>query len=859
MKHATSIGMVVLLVILTAGIVLAEGFGTPSVDGQYDAVYGIAEASDPSGDHWDGLNAMDMLDLYVCNDNNFWYFYFTVNENLSTTTWGKYLLYIDTTNDMEGAIRDAWGRKTVAIDPNKPEFSLNTWVDGQPYGPEDTQFWVWTQAGSTWAQLGTADGAGLTAGTTSGIEYKLARSRVGDPDTIWVEVWSTGETGNPPAQDTSNDPADDWNASNWDDTAFVAVSTKVAVQSGGDTTPPTLDNAFIIESNLDTLIAQFSEPLAPGASEDPGNYTVTGVNVIGANLQDDSSEVLLTLDADMGLGSCLVLEAVNVEDRAAIPIVDNDTTNVYEFYLTELTFNVHMKRYLREYSADPDPDTVALEGSMSPLTWGPTCDDLLTGPDTDSVFTGDFVFMHTCTDEVTDTVNLEYKFTHQCVTWESIDNHGYMLTGEFPRDTLEIWWNDEAPSDFTDKDIDVIFRAASSLAYQWDMMDDSIGIAGSEWPLTWDTDPATNLLNDEGGLPDSTAGDNIFSTRITFPTGSRKDVEFKYAWKGMSDTLYNFECLGQENRNVYLDDLVYSTTTPIVIDLNFWDICIHHWWWTINPVDDATVDAANPDSTYGTIIPSMLHVGEFETNGDIARGCLKFDIGSWLPPTAFVTHAYLRIELLSSFCDSFYIDCWEGDSDNWNENTVTWNYQNPGASRFLDRQLMNPSGGIESWKVTDAVRDCEDDYVTLVLRAGSPAEGDSCVAEFWSKDQSDYLKPWLSIWYTTTTLTDIAEGEAGEESGPPARFGLEQNVPNPFNPTTKIRFTLPEPGHVFLTVHDVSGRRVAVLVDEPCLAREYAVPWHGRNDQGEEVGSGIYFARLKAGDFVATRKMVLLR
>ncbi|MFH1680423.1 MAG: C10 family peptidase [Candidatus Eisenbacteria bacterium] len=102
--------------------------------------------------------------------------------------------------------------------------------------------------------------------------------------------------------------------------------------------------------------------------------------------------------------------------------------------------------------------------------------------------------------------------------------------------------------------------------------------------------------------------------------------------------------------------------------------------------------------------------------------------------------------------------------------------------------------------------------------------------------------------------TIVAGGTAPVHAGP----YLAQNVPNPFNATTVIRFGIPAPGEVRVAVYDVSGRRVAVLVDGHREAGEHVVPWHGRNDRGKVVASGIYFTRLRTGEFATTRKMVLL-
>jgi parallel beta-helix repeat protein len=88
----------------------------------------------------------------------------------------------------------------------------------------------------------------------------------------------------------------------------------------------------------------------------------------------------------------------------------------------------------------------------------------------------------------------------------------------------------------------------------------------------------------------------------------------------------------------------------------------------------------------------------------------------------------------------------------------------------------------------------------------------------------------------------------------PAQFILSQNYPNPFNPSTKIEFSLPKAGNVTLKVFDVLGREVATLVSENLSAGTYQREWNAG-----DVASGMYFYRLKAGDFVQTKKLLLVR
>jgi hypothetical protein len=92
-----------------------------------------------------------------------------------------------------------------------------------------------------------------------------------------------------------------------------------------------------------------------------------------------------------------------------------------------------------------------------------------------------------------------------------------------------------------------------------------------------------------------------------------------------------------------------------------------------------------------------------------------------------------------------------------------------------------------------------------------------------------------------------------------APFELAQNVPNPFNPATSIRFTVPEDSRVLLAVYDAAGHRIRTLVDRPLKANFYRVEWNGRNDAGRQVSSGLYFYRIQAGQHSQTRKMLLLR
>ena len=141
--------------------------------------------------------------------------------------------------------------------------------------------------------------------------------------------------------------------------------------------------------------------------------------------------------------------------------------------------------------------------------------------------------------------------------------------------------------------------------------------------------------------------------------------------------------------------------------------------------------------------------------------------------------------------------------------------------------------------------------------------------------QSTTSASWLDdvedghLYYYIVTAVDHNGNESGlglpatvtgeDIPGVLGAFALLQNVPNPFNPSTTIRFDLPSSSRVTLVVYNVRGERVATLIDSHIAAGSREITWNGTADSGSRVASGIYFYRLTAPGFAETRKMVLLR
>ena len=93
----------------------------------------------------------------------------------------------------------------------------------------------------------------------------------------------------------------------------------------------------------------------------------------------------------------------------------------------------------------------------------------------------------------------------------------------------------------------------------------------------------------------------------------------------------------------------------------------------------------------------------------------------------------------------------------------------------------------------------------------------------------------------------------------PDEFALHQNYPNPFNPVTTLRYDLPENGLVIITIYDMMGRQVKTLINQTQDAGYRSIIWDATNDYGKPVSAGIYLYQIHAGEYMQTKKMVLLK
>jgi len=169
-------------------------------------------------------------------------------------------------------------------------------------------------------------------------------------------------------------------------------------------------------------------------------------------------------------------------------------------------------------------------------------------------------------------------------------------------------------------------------------------------------------------------------------------------------------------------------------------------------------------------------------------------------------------------------------------------------------------GGIENGTLVGLAARASTDTVTSYTQFSvpfvyfDPGLPDTCVVQF------QIIGPNGGDFHVGSSflLDDIAmSGTADVEQGPgamPFTTSLEQNYPNPFNPTTTIRYRLAQASFVTLAVYNTLGQQVAQIVNE-----QQQPGYHETVFRGDQLASGVYFYRLQAGDFVASRKLLMMK
>lgn len=702
----------------------------------------------------------------------------------------------------DGGTTDPWGRAIEwSLATNKPDFIFYVNFDNNWQAS-----YQWD--GAAWVNLVQGPGA---LGMATGTEFRelaimLGTLGVAPGGTINFEVWTTQDSPTKGPLDAAANDASQLSTPGftlWDTASPIPLTNYLpyTVQAAADPDPPlvvsVLPAGYPVDQFFDVF---FNEPVDPVTAANPSNYSMNGATVVAAVPDgSDPSVVHLELAATPAASATLHTATVTeVKDAAGNVIVADGVGNVYCFGLKQVVFRGKMSQMLAN-TAEIPPYTFSVEGGKAPLTFD-LCD---TGLMVDTLVDDVWEWTTTMTyagDCMAGTANesFDWKFNFQCGTWEPLAGNRVhnldLANGAI--DTLEFWWNDEDPSQFIAHDIDVEFFVDMNMsAYA---MGDTVGLNGNVMPMSF-TLPSTIELVDDGTGADAVAGDLIFSVRTTFPAGSKKDVAYKFLLNS------SYECSGQSDRNLFLNDEVFDTVGgalgPLTLPVVKYDFCNTIWraveavftvdfnntaWENLLPTDVISVNGT-PNGvapTFDWTVPSLTEMKDDGVSPDAVAGDKIFSASVIFPDSSsqHIEYKYLHNDVYE--CSTVGNRTFALDPDNFDA------VGNP--------QIVT----------LDAFQRCGVSAVPVPRLAG---------------------------------------------------IALEQNHPNPFNPSTKISFSVARAGDGALTVYNVRGEVVRTLQSGHFTAGPGVVIWDGRTDAGRLVGSGVYFYRLNVGQDNLTRRMVLLK
>ena len=799
--------IVCLLVFLVVGLisvvsspeVLAGTPQTVTVDGSNDFL--AANLIEVDGGDTEHV-PLDLDSLFITNDANKLFIGFGYDKDGWT---GNQLGICIAVNSMVGGTTDAWGHAVAwNTAPRKPWFQAwcdmdGSWQELRVWNPGTTS---WDVSYSGTSSLGWVNNTGFEE-----IGLNLTDLGVSAGDTVFIEVVSTQSGGTKGPFDVFFN--DDLQLSTpggttWDVGTPVELDSMYMyiIEASGDSDPPTVlgieDNGSLAEAGVVDLDLTFSEPVDETTAETVSNYVLYNIvaSLDSVVRRPDLYSVRLYFDASISPGADIrSVRVINVEDMASNVIVDNDTTNVGNFFLKGVLFRGRMSKHLETTSFPVDTFTV--EGDLSPLSWG-LCDNAFMSDTGGGVYEQPVVFTLYQAgarggDCPTLVDYLEWKFVHQCSEYESISNRQAELrcsTGAW--DTIDVWWNDVDPGQYTTNPVDVVFLVnANSMS---PTIDSIVTINGSVLPLTFDV-PSLNQMSDDGTGQDAVAADGIYTVVIRFPANSFKNAGFKY--------LYNdvYECQLEGNRDLWLNDAEFDTIGgtlgPIYMPLQYFDRC----------------------STIGRDVEVVFTV------------------------------------LTKGFGGSSDTVAVNGTPNNQLPEVINWNV--PSINELAWINGYGDHTGLGEYTVSIVFPDSSNRYQEYKYLHNSLYECD--IPEnrvFYVDDSFDASgnPQILPVDYFGSCVTvDVPDGSV------PIPIVLKQNYPNPFNPATTIKFSVAEKGHASLRIFDVRGALIRTLVDRIVEAGEVSVLWDGTDNNGRSLASGVYFLNLRKGDETMTRKMIMLR
>ncbi len=784
-------------------------------------------------------STLDIGRVYLTNDATFLYLGWEYFEDCFT---GVQLgIAIDVNNTPAGGDTDPFTRKIGWTGlTNRPDAYI--YIEENAGSYEILYKWsstAWIDSTTLINPAGSGSNALGATNDSRFIELKIPLSalHVTGGQQINLETWVTQNAANKGPLDAMCSDAVQMSratGTNFDTTAVVQMTCMkpYTVFTVVDNVPPTVSQAVAVgfpllanktfntvTNKIDVL---FSEPVNTGSGT-AGNYVVSGAGapaVISA-LRDASNNALVHLT----LGSNITAQTgffnvtvTNVRDVATNLIVANGATNVGSFVIRNLAFenNVKLRLCKGEFVAT---DSFYVEGSVSPLTFSVGDNARMLDANGDSIYTVTVPFAiakNPGTGKAE--ADLEYKFSHTpgVDQYEAGSNRTYHMSSDSGATrTLSGTWSNDQVADFTTRPIDVIFKVNAASPYV--VAANKVWLVGSSLPLTFNL-PGIAMA-DNGVFPDQTAGDKTYSVRVRFPRCTPKNIGWKVAYDSAGvDTVY--ECLGQDNRGVFLNDAVFDTVGgaggPITLPARGVNRCqisdkavavqFRVQMGSVTPLPSAT-DTVAVMGSHSPRLTSAAHA--FPMNADRPAKAAARLLNNGVAPDASADDGVFTRTLVFP------------DSTGLNVNFKYWlnTFTNNGfecegfGDRFFTLNDVANSVAVPIVRNVDLFGNCQD-----------------LVDVPWIPNPADAI----------------------------SSFGiLRQSYPNPASARMSIRFDLRKSGRVTLHVFDVTGRRVSTLVDRALESGPHEVAWNGRDLAGKRLSSGVYVYELAMGGERLTRRMVV--
>jgi hypothetical protein len=291
---------------------------------------------------------------------------------------------------------------------------------------------------------------------------------------------------------------------------------------------------------------------------------------------------------------------------------------------------------------------------------------------------------------------------------------------------------------------------------------------------------------------------------------------------------------------MYDDYLDVSSTERIT----FWVKSESHnlplWMFIANPKDTAGVDIESPSIMIdGETIVRQDPFGFHEVNADISWS------GEWQFVSIPLTYMHLTVDdmVISDSTHSLGGLPWSWSGDRFWEGRLD---MHRGAPYFDETKIRH----IKFQDKDGTEVGVGDD------RIGHPAQASYPWPAGRNPDDAFYF--FDEIVFTLNEGTGVT-GVDGNQTVMPLTYELNNNYPNPFNPSTIISYGLPVSNQVLIDVYNTLGQKVRTLVDRYVTKGTYQTTWDATDDYGNVVPSGVYFYKMQASHFISVKKMILLR